>query len=794
MYNKIGMKSTLLLLFCILLVSCYRPVAKQAIVAPGAPGDSSFWCYAGKTGIGTSYEAYWNNCFADNALTGTVSKVWFSLSQGILTETMYGLIHEAQLKEMQFIVVGDGFVDCEKTDMISSVEYLYTDSLGRPLSLAYRIVNKDKEGKYEIEKHIFTNPDENALFVRTIFRSFVGGITPYLYINPHVNNTGSGDMAYVNRNWLTANDSGKFMTLHANKKFRKVTAGFVGVSDGLKELMSSGSLSHLYNTTGEARGNVAMIAQLDSISNDELCYDFVLGFGESDEECRTAASNTLDRGYKAVLAEYNGEGREVGWEDYLKSLPHLSKMSKETCDDGELLFASALVLKAQEDKTHAGALIASLSNPWGETSSAEKASTGYKAVWPRDFYQCAMALLSLGDEQTPLVAFEYLHQVQVQNETQGNEGATGWFMQKTQVDGQIEWVSVQLDQTAMPIMLGWRLWKSGLLNDERAIYWYRKMIQPAADFLVEGGAVHLNDNVVQINPPSTQQERWEEQSGFSPSTTAAVISGLITAADFARLASDDQRAQIYEKTADRYESNIEKTMFTTKGEFNKEDGDGHYFIRIAPEADPDDDSFLKKNNGKPAMKESQIVDAGFLELVRYGVRSADASSVVASLPELDDTDREDNLRVKYLFSFDDGSVQYPGWRRYGNDGYGEDVENGFNYGRNGQGQRGRVWPIFTGERGHYELDLISTDDRNALDSLKNIYIKAMELFANQGMMLPEQVWDGVGVNSPNYKMGEGTNSATPLAWAHAEYIKLVRSYTDHQVWDRYPLVEKRYRK
>src|SRR5690606_1152975 len=141
-------------------------------------------------------------------------------------------------------------------------------------------------------------------------------------------------------------------------------------------------------------------------------------------------------------------GRHVGWQDYLAGLDHLKAMKASTGDGGALLNVSAMVLKTLEDKTYSGALIASLSNPWGDTVPAVTPSVGYKAVWPRDFYQCAMALLALGDTQTPLVAFEYLKNVQVSDKTPGNQGATGWFLQKTHVDGEPEWVAVQLDQTA----------------------------------------------------------------------------------------------------------------------------------------------------------------------------------------------------------------------------------------------------------------------------------------------------------------------------------------------------------
>ena len=197
-----------------------------------------------------------------------------------------------------------------------------------------------------------------------------------------------------------------------------------------------------------------------------------------------------------------------------------------------------------------------------------------------------------------------------------------------------------------------------------------------------------------------------------------------------------------------------------------------------------------------------MIDGGFLELVRYGVRRADHPAVLATLGELDDQNLPDALRVKYEFSFAGIEGKLPGWRRYGLDGYGEDTETAMGYAKgpndaNTPGQRGRVWPIFSGERGHYELALLQRQKQplsaETIQPLRHNYVQAMEQFANEGMMLPEQVWDNVGNNSVyQYSSGEGTNGATPLAWSHAEYIKLLRSLKDQQVWDRYQPVEQRY--
>ena len=803
--------SAVILSLCAALTACDgadQAVAVQSLQAPGAPGAEPKWAYAGKTGIGTSYEQYAEGengrVYSDDAASGKVSKVWFSLAQGIITETMFGLIHEAQLKDLQVLVAGENFLDEERLDTESTVEYLHTDAAGRPLSLAYKITTIDKDGQYQIEKHIFTDPSNDSLFVRLTFTALSEGLQAFLSVNPHMNNTGGGDTASVGQNTLKASDSGVFMTLKSSQAFAASSAGFVGVSDGLADLQDNGLMDWQYTTTGEVPGNVAMTAKLPLVGKGRFSFDFVLGFAHSDADSEKMASASLARGYDEVLAEFNGEGTAIGWEDYLASLPELKRLSETATDNGQLLHTSAMVLKAQEDKTHAGALIASLSNPWGEVASAGESHTGYKAVWPRDFYQCAMAFLALGDTQTPLVSFEYLQQVQVSANTAGYEGAPGWFLQKTHVDGEIEWVGVQLDQTAMPIMLAWKLWQAGILDDERLSYWYRTMLKPAADFLVQGGAVKLDWNDTTIVPLETQQERWEEQRGYSPSTTAAIISGLVTAADIAKLAKDDASAELYLKTADVYSEQVEKLLFTSAGQLQAaeyhfdakpSDTNGRYYMRLNQNRDPNDEGVLAENNGRPSMREQLILDGGFLELVRYGVRPANDAHILDTLEEFDDLSLIDDLKVKYEFTFPGVEGVFPGWRRYGNDGYGEDAETGLAYsapGHHTPGQRGRVWPFFTGERGHYELARRGNDAETIAD-LRARYVKAMELFANEGMMLPEQVWDGVGANEHyQYTKGEGTNSATPLAWTHAEYVKLLRSLDDGVVWDRYSIVEKRY--
>ncbi|QSX28523.1 glucan 1,4-alpha-glucosidase [Shewanella cyperi] len=758
-------------------------------VAPGAPGAAPTWAFAGKTGIGTSYEPY-------GAAPKSISKVWFSIANGVLTETMYGLIHNAQLKELQFVIKGQGFTDLESQDTDSSISYLDTDAEGRPQSLAYRVVNLDKDGAYRIEKHIFTDPDLNSLIMRTHISALTEEITPFLYANPHIDNSGNGDLARVVDGGFMARKTAQessVMTLKSSLPFAAQQVGFVGSSDGLDEIRQYGELKNRFQTTSadgsQNGGNVAMTGQYPSIKPGEtLTLDLVLGFADDEQSSSATAAATLAQGYDQLLANFKGEGAAIGWQDYLASLQGLPAMVANTADNGKLLTASAMVLKAQEDKTHAGALIASLSNPWGDTVSAAQPSTGYKAVWPRDFYQCAMAFLAMGDTATAKVAFEYLKQVQAGANTPGYQGTPGWFLQKTHVDGQTEWVGVQLDQTAMPIMLGWKLWQAGVLSDDEIRSWYKDMLKSAADFLVTGGEVNIDWNHINIVPPKTQQERWEEQAGFSPSTTAAVITGLHAAVAIAEFAGDSTSAEHYSKAAQGYRDNLEHTMVTRKGTLS----DKPYYVRLSPNGQPDAADKLADNNGRPGLDQRQILDGGFLELVRYGVTPASDPVINNTLALMDSNTLEDSLRLRYEFTAKDGS-SFPGFRRYGNDGYGEDTQSGANYaesGSNSANQRGRVWPFFTGERGHFELAALteqaqlSAQDRAALVST---YVQGMESFANEGLMLPEQVWDGVGNSTRfQYQTGQGTNSATPLAWTHAEYVKLVRSITDGTVWDKYP--------
>ena len=471
----------------------------RALPAPGAPGAPGTWAYAGKTGIGTSYAPY--------GPQRARSKVWFSVARGRLTEVMYGLIHQAQLRELQIAVQGPGFIAFEDgDDAPARTTYLSKDAQGRPRALDYRLLTTEKAGRFEIEKHVFTDPDTDAVVLRVIVRSHAGALVPYVLADPQMAGTGPGDRAEAAHGVLHAWEGDTHLVLAGARPFAAASVGFVGASDGESQLRRDGRL-RAFDTTGAAEGNVALAAKLAPVpAGGTRTYDLALGFGRTGAQAAAAASGSLRRGYGAVRAAYEGGHGRIGWSDYLDSLSELPRAAAQAGDGGRLAYASAMILKAQEDKTHPGALIASLSNPWGDIVPATQAQTGYKAVWPRDFYQVATALMALGDRRTPVQALDYLHTVQVRPGTPGNHGATGWFLQKTHVDGTPEWLSVQLDQTAMPVMLADKLLRAGLVTPAHAAELYRTMLKPAADFLATGGRVDMLTNQADI-PPTPHPDR-----------------------------------------------------------------------------------------------------------------------------------------------------------------------------------------------------------------------------------------------------------------------------------------------
>lgn len=449
-----------------------------------------------------------------------------------------------------------------------------------------------------------------------------------------------------------------------------------------------------------------------------------LGFGETIVKATATARASLARGFAAVMHEY-----ELGWQQYVATLPRVEKHQQQ-------FNMAAMVLKGLEDKTFRGAVIASPSTPWGGGQKpGQPPVSGYHAVWARDLYHVATAFDAMGDNATANRLLDYLFRVQQRSD--------GSIPQNSWVDGRPIGNGVQMDQVALPLVLAYQLDRK-----DRAT-WLRH-IKAAADFIVRNG-------------PRTDQDRWEEKSGYSPATIAAQIAGLVCAAEIATRNGDNAVARKYLETADNWARNVEKWTVTREGNASG------YYLRITENDNPNDGATMEINSSTRVVDERKILDAGFLELVRLGIKGPRDPLIVESLKLIDQL-----IKVK--------TPAGDAWYRYNHDAYGETAEGGNYDARNGIG---RLWTLLTGERGEYELaagDIAAA--RKRLDTIAG--------FANDGLMIPEQVWDRQGSPAASLRFGAGTGSATPLAWSMAQFIRLAMSIkrgrnveTPRVVWERY---------
>jgi glucoamylase len=623
-----------------------------------------------------------------------------------MTEVYYPTLDVPNVQSLQLIVfTPEGKVETESEDTTHSITV--SDDTG---SLSFRQVNTAKSGAYFLSKDYVTDPEQNSVLLRVFFRSSMHNSAAYklyVYYDPSLNNSGMHDSAWSEGGALLAVDGDKASALITEPALAETTNGYLGTSDGLKQLREAKRFRNPY-----ARANNGNVVQVGSLSlpkpivSNGISFTIALGFGKTPVEARESAQASLRKGFDAVRKEY-----EAGWHAYSTKLPAVQSKYQRQFN------MAAMVLKALEDKTYRGAVIASPSIPWGGGPNAnEPTISGYHAVWSRDLYHVGTAFLAMGDRAGANRALDYLFKVQ--------QKADGSFPQNSWVDGRPIGGGLQLDQVAFPVILAYQL------NRKDRETWL-KHIKPAADFILSNG-------------PRTQQERWEEKSGYSPSTIAAEIAGLTCAADIASFNGDRVAAGRYLKTADEWTRYVDRWTIT-RG-FNS---DRDYYLRITENDDPNDGAKIEINSGGGTFDEREIVDAGFLELVRLGIKPVNDSGIVNSL----------NVVDKLI------KVQTPNgaaWYRYNHDAYGE-TDDGGNY--DGRTGRGRLWTLLTGERGEYDLAR-----GNRLAAQKRL--DAMMGFANEGMMIPEQIWDRSETPGSQFRVGEGTGSATPLAWSMAQFIRL----------------------
>ena len=690
----------------------------------GRPGIHPRWTHGGKDGVGTAYAAS--------------SQIWFTLWNGIVTEVYYPTVDRPQLRDLQYLITdGKSFFHEEKRHLKSQFQRLSDHTLG------YRCTNSDPEGRYSVVKEIITDPHLPCVLQRTRLTGdelFLSQLKLYALCAPHLEVGGWGNNGYVaeldGRKILMAQKQGTWLALAATVPFTRVSCGYVGRSDGWTDLADNFQLDWQFDHATD--GNIALTGELAVSGHRE--FTLGLAFGDTQHHAITTLLQALGIPFDEHHKRYTQQ-----WD---RTSAHQLPLEKVSSDKGNLYHSSFSLLLAHEDKSYPGALIASLSIPWGE-ARGDQDQGGYHLVWTRDMVSSASALLAAGENTTPLRALIYLAVSQQED---------GGFSQNFWVNGNPYWRGIQLDEVAFPILLALRLSQYNALQDFDPY----PMILKAASYLLRHG-------------PVTPQERWEEASGYSPSTLASNIAALIGAASFCRQRDDRAAAEFLEQYADFLESHVEAWTVTTQGTLVP--GIRRHYIRILPDdvdnpspAEDPNSGILQIANLAPGAPNSfpakAIVDAGFLELVRYGIRKPDDPVILNSLKVVDAV-----LKVDTPLG--------PAWHRYNHDGYGQ-REDGGSY--TGWGQ-GRAWPLLTGERAHFEL---------AAGRDVKPFIRAMERLASPTGLLPEQVWDEQDKPNQHMFLGRPTGSAMPLMWAHAEYVKLLRSASDGHVFDLIPEVASRY--
>jgi len=682
----------------------------------GWPGLEPKWTSSSKDGIGTS--------------ASPNSRLWFTVSHGIINEVYYPRIDKADIRDVQFLVTAENFFSEERRDTKHTINRIRS---GVP---AFQLRNTDKLSRYVIDKIVFSDPDTDVL-IQDVHFKWLGksedNASIYTLVAPHINNGGWGNNAWVGKykgiTMLFASKDGISLAVCSDLPFKGTNVGYVGASDSWQDLSRNYRMTFTFSRA--ENGNVAMCGEIDTsqMSN----FSLYLGFGETPEEAALKVRSSMSKSTADVLNSYVS-----GWEALRTKYAHINLIAKNS----PLATISANVLKVHQAKGQfPGALIASLSIPWGNSKSDDDLG-GYHLVWPRDMVEAAQAELAIGDWEGALSALNYLISTQ---ECEGNWPQNMWL------DGKPYWQGIQLDETGFPILLASKMVSMDLVD--HSTVW--NMVKNAAGFLIRNG-------------PVTQEDRWEEDSGFSVFTLSVIISALLAAADIADESQESDLGRLFREFADFYNSKIEEWTYVSNTQISKELGIEGYYVRIAP---PDQGQvfasspmkgYVPIRNRPPGFSKERaenLVSTGVLSLVRFGLRSPTDKRILDSVKVIDTFLRSETRT---------GTI----WHRYNKDGYGEH-ENGDPFDGTGIG---RGWPLLAGERAHFEIA------RGNIEEARRIQ-KIIEKQTSPGGMIPEQVWDSDDIPDRGLFNGKPSGSAMPLVWAHAEYLKLCRSLIDEEVFD-----------
>jgi glucan 1,4-alpha-glucosidase len=721
-----------LAIVCVGIVAPAGPsgAAARGNVAPGSPGAPPYWAIGRKDGIGSAYE--------------TASNVWYTLAGGELTEVFYPTTDTPDVNSLSFIVTdGRTFADRQSVDSICVTSH------PDPRSESYDITCRGRGHAYLLGATYLSDPERPTVLIHLkLTQPATAAYLPlavYVRYDAALNGNGTNDSGRVAGAALLAHDDqGHYgpvaSALLARPPLHEGTTGYAGSASD-PEIAFPGHLNPGASYAGAGPGNIVQGAFLTL--REDGTADLGLGFGPSEAVALRTATASLSQPFGTTAATF-----AAAWHHYAAGL--LQPDSRFSGLQRDQYLAAALALKASEDKRFPGALVASLSTPWGQAVPANQDSgQGYHRVWARDLYEMATGLAAAGDTATARDIVHYMLNIL--------EEPDGSMPQNSLVDGTPVQGALQMDQIAYPLILAWSL---GV--DDRASY--TSHLRLLADFLVRKG-------------PATDQERWEEDPGYSPSTIAAEIAGLIAAAAIAEKSGDAARALVYRAAADDWQRSVKAWTVTSAGPLAHHP----YFIRLDDNQDPNDGGSLAIARG-PARDERAVVDAGFLELVRLGVLSPTDPDARASLPVIDST-----IRVNTAYG--------AAWYRYSYDTYG-DAPKGLPFNQDLPRGVGHPWPVLDGERGEYELSLGHIPQ--AMDLLET-----MRQFASPTGMIPEQIWErravapsppGTPPDSVSIGVvpGQPDGSASPLNWALGQYLRLTADIQTGTVLDRPALAWMRY--
>jgi glucoamylase len=682
--------------------------------APGAPGIPPTWTSSAKDMVGCALGE---------------SRLWFTVGFGIINEVYYPRVDIPQIRDLGFIVAdGAGFwVEVKRVEN-------YTIACIAPGVPALEVVHRHE--RYSLRLRIAADSRRDVLGIECELEGDKD-LKLYVLLAPHLGATGYDNCAtvldYRGRRLLCAEQGPFAVALGAADKnqrdaFLRLGAGYVGVNDGWQDFALHGSMTWEYRTAGP--GNVALMGELPRYAV------LALGFAASAGSAATLAVSSLLQPFDNLLQQQFAQ-----WEAWHARRSEGSPIFFDVpAALREQFLASTIVLRAHLDKTYPGAMVASLSVPWGNTANQRG---GYHLVWPRDLFQCAGGFLALGAEREARDSLRYLMATQAED---------GHWHQCQWIGGKPYWYGIQLDEVAVPVLLAAAL-------DERN----------ALDGIVVGDMVRRALAYIASMGPSTEQDRWEENRGINPFSLAVCVAALVAGAEFLDPPAKDWALRL----ADFWNASAERWLSASDTELAQRLGVKAHYVRVAPDRVLEDRRALgdylpiRNRRGAVQLRAQDEIGTEFLQLVRLGLRSADDPIIRDSARVVDAI-----LKVE--------TPRGPAWRRYNGDGYGEH-DDGRPYDGTG---RGRGWPLLTGERGHYELE-------SGKDPLP--YLMAMAAMASPCGMIPEQVWDKPPIAQRRLLPGRPTGSAMPLAWAHAEFIKLLVSRHLGHSFDRLRAVWQRYR-